>query len=181
MRLVGIALVAGCVVRLPLQAPPPNASVAERRSAYRWNRIAEVTGPGRGGHAQRAVLGTGELAHGDELRPLVSPNGITAGALDRYDADEARALRWMGVFELAIVSTIAADVAEGLELQHPAPWIVGTSLLALAIVGLCISRVTDLGADANDELAIAYSHYNRELRETLHLCDRDYMLVDCGP
>ncbi len=180
MRAIAIVLCAGCVARLPLEVPAPSAPVAERRAAYRWNRIVDVASSGRGGHVSRAVLGTGAIAHPDQLQPLVSPNGLTARAIDRYDADEDRALHWMWAFEGVIVATMGADVAMGLEVRdHPAAFVIGTSLVGLILAGLCIERITSASADSADEASIAYAHYNSELRETLHLCTRDYALVDC--
>lgn len=177
--LIGVFAV-GCSMPVALHLPPVNAPAIDRRAMYRWSAISHVA-RSRHGTKLDAVLTDGRVVHDVTALAAVVPAGsVTATALDRYRRDGATTNDW-GLAALATMSaTFVAVGAEALELDaHRGPIIAGTAVIGVIALGLLMSRAEAAARDSNDDLTIAYAHYNDDLRDALHLCVRELAIVDC--
>ena len=63
--------------------------------------------------------------------------------------------------------------------DHRGPIIAGTAIIGAIALGLLVNQADAAVRNSRDDLAIAYAHYNDDLRDALHLCFRDFTIVDC--
>jgi hypothetical protein len=168
----------GCVAPLRIELPGPGASAAERRSAYRWSRIAEVERSRRGG--RHAVLGDGRAVSEIDALRVVGDGTSTANALDVYKRTVAAEGPWLLGAAGSMLGGFGAAAVEGVASNWRQPAMMATTIvLGFVGMGLCFHRAQRIERRAAFARDVVFGDYNADLRAKLRLCTRDYQLVDC--
>jgi hypothetical protein len=191
---VAVAL-AGCLVNVPLQAPPPNASPDERMQAYAnlapaaTTTSVVVTNNAVTVHSELILHGGQIIADPADLLPVVDPQSVTAVAAQR-SADARSTARVWGI--AALVGVVAGAIvlaADGI--QTPGVDAMGnatggiTTTGVVAIVGMSVAAVVGgIGAAyynhiAHEQKQAAFATYDDALRAHLRICANGLQVVPC--
>ena len=196
-----IGCVEGCMVRVPLSAPDPNAPPTARMQAYgqlapaaeRTVTTVEVSNGTTSVSSSRSmILRNGQTVYDPgDLLPVVQPDSSTARAARRADDAHSKA-KWSALGAVAALGVglglVLADGYQSTEYDSqgntmrdggitPIGWIG----LGVALIGGTVGGMAELiyNGQAAQEQAAAFATYDDSLRARLRLCVNGLEIAPC--